>query len=99
MVYDRSVGLCSCFCGGEVEAVHQFVIQTDHRNFFVIMISLSGRVGRWRLELQEYDFLIQHLPGRDNVVADALSRCLVALDDEKVGWMKSSHNDVVGHLG
>jgi hypothetical protein len=30
---------------------------------------------------------------------DTLSRCLVALDDGKVGWLKSCHNDVVGHLG
>ncbi|KAE9265394.1 hypothetical protein PR003_g32470, partial [Phytophthora rubi] len=38
---------------------------------------LTGRVHRWALQLQEYDFEIVYHPGKDNVVADALSRAPV----------------------
>ena len=33
-------------------------------------------VVRWSLALQEYDLEIQHISGSENVVADALSRCI-----------------------
>ena len=39
--------------------------------------SHSAKVNRWKLHLSEYDFKIKHVAGVDNVVADALSRCLV----------------------
>lgn len=33
-----------------------------------------GRLARWLVALAEYDFTVQHVPGRENVSADALSR-------------------------
>ncbi len=33
-----------------------------------------GRLGRWSILFQSYDFDVQHLSGKSNVVADALSR-------------------------
>ena len=35
----------------------------------------SSKLTRWSLSLARYDIVIQHVPGRDNVVADFLSRC------------------------
>ena len=35
---------------------------------------LTGRLARWMLLLQEFDFHIQHRPGVQHVVADYLSR-------------------------
>src|SRR5215218_9949115 len=35
---------------------------------------LSRRQARWTEFLQEYDYTIEHIPGKKNVVADAISR-------------------------
>jgi hypothetical protein len=54
-----------------------FHVETDHRNLVYIDSALSPKIIRWRLRLQEYDFQIVHIPGKNNVVADALSRCFM----------------------
>ena len=40
--------------------------------------SHSAKVNRWKLHLSEYTFDIKHISGVENVVADALSRCIVS---------------------
>ena len=35
---------------------------------------MTRRLLNWILELNEYDFDIVHIPGRDNVISDCLSR-------------------------
>lgn len=40
--------------------------------------SHSAKVNRWKLHLSEYNFDIKHIAGVNNIVADALSRCLVS---------------------
>lgn len=52
----------------------KFIIQTDHKNLTFISKSKTPKVIRWRLQLQEFDFTIDHFPGEKNVVADAISR-------------------------
>ncbi|GMF26487.1 unnamed protein product [Phytophthora fragariaefolia] len=54
----------------------KFVLVTDHAALKWLMTSkeLTGRLHRWALQLQEYDFDIIYRSGASNVVADALSR-------------------------
>ena len=59
----------------------QFEIGTDHKPLIYLFSSTratsqmaSARVQRWALILSAYDYTIVHKAGRDNQVADALSR-------------------------
>jgi hypothetical protein len=58
-----------------------FVVQTDHRNLVYIEKSTSPRVIRWFLFLQSFRFVIQHIAGKVNTIADWGSR-LHYMDDE-----------------
>ena len=51
-----------------------FVIETDCRNLVWIEKSEVPIVIRWRIYLQSFQFLLRHLKGKDNVVADWASR-------------------------
>ena len=53
-----------------------FTVVTDHASLKWLMNlrDLSGRLARWSLQLQAFDFEIVHCKGSDNVVADTLSR-------------------------
>ena len=53
-----------------------FTIITDHSSLKWLMHSkdLGGRLGRWSLELQKFDFEIEHRSGSKNIVPDTLSR-------------------------
>ena len=52
----------------------EFLVETDHRNLQWIETSLSPIVCRWRALLQAFQFKIRHIPGRENRVADWMSR-------------------------
>ena len=51
-----------------------FLLETDHRNLVWIETSQVPIVVRWRVLLQSYVFTVKHIPGKDNTVADWLSR-------------------------
>lgn len=64
----------------------QFKIKTDHKplNWLFNINKPNSRLLRWRLELQEYDYIIEYTKGSENVVADALSRIEInALEDDQ----------------
>ena len=52
------------------------IVKSDHANLraFTTTKVLNGRQARWAEELSSYDFSIEHVKGKENVVADALSR-------------------------
>lgn len=58
-----------------VEGLH-VTIFTDHNSLRWLMSrpNPSGRLARWSLRLQDFDFSIVHKPGTRNTVPDALSR-------------------------
>ncbi|XP_041565903.1 LOW QUALITY PROTEIN: uncharacterized protein LOC121467710, partial [Drosophila elegans] len=55
---------------------YHFKVITDHMalKWLNSIESPTGRIARWALELQQYDFEITYRKGQLNIVADALSR-------------------------
>lgn len=55
---------------------NKFIIETDHGSLVHIMNTrfANSRIYRWTLLIQEFDFEIRHIAGKNNVVADGLSR-------------------------
>ena len=54
----------------------QFEVFSDHKSLKYIFIQrdLNMRQRRWMEYLEDYDFTLHYHPGKENVVADALSR-------------------------
>ena len=52
-----------------------FMIETDHKNltYWKSPQKLTGRTARWHEKLQDYNFHIVHVQGKNNTPADALS--------------------------
>lgn len=60
----------------------KFTVITDHYSlkWLYSIKDPIGRIARWAVRLQQYDFEVIHRPGKENVVADALSRAVPVLD-------------------
>ena len=54
----------------------KFILMTDNKGLKYLLDhpNLNARQARWLAFLSEYDFEIQHIKGKENKVADALSR-------------------------
>lgn len=54
----------------------EFIVKSDHRPLIYLygLKDPSSKLTRIRLELEEYNFIVEHIKGTDNVGADALSR-------------------------
>ena len=52
----------------------KFILRTDCRNLSFLEKDNDSKVLRWLTTFQEYDFEVEHVPGRENFVADAFSR-------------------------
>ena len=57
----------------------EFKVRTDHRNLIYMQRSCNAKVQRWFGYLMLFDFVIEHIPGIRNVVADAMSRVLAVM--------------------
>lgn len=51
-----------------------FILETDHNNLLYMEQSIVPKIVRWRVYLQSFSFLLRHIPGKENTVADWLSR-------------------------
>jgi hypothetical protein len=55
---------------------HKFTVHTDHNalKWLMSVKDVTGRLARWSLFIQQFDFEIKHRPGIANDNADGLSR-------------------------
>lgn len=63
----------------------RFKVKTDHRPLVYLfgMKNPSNKLTRMRLDLEEFDFYIEFVQGKQNVVADTLSRICMNSDELK----------------
>lgn len=84
-------------------------IHTDHQalKFLSTCMHNNGRIARWFASLQEFDLKIEHIAGRENTIADALSRAgddvhrldenmrIALIEDERDGQSSHEWIDVI----
>lgn len=81
----------------------KFTVITDHASLLWLqnLKDPTGRVGRWALKLQAYDFDLIHRKGKFMIVADALSRAVETLDvqlftqDDSDEWYSNLKKNVL----
>ncbi|XP_055613020.1 uncharacterized protein LOC129759569 [Uranotaenia lowii] len=67
----------------------RFTLITDSSALSFIMNSKwkpSSKLSRWSMLLQQYDMVIRHRKGSENVVPDAISRAVESIDTTKQEW-------------
>jgi transposase InsO family protein len=66
----------------------KFVLRTDHRNLlFLNRPEASQKVMRWKMNIQSFNFEVEHIPGKDNLVADFASRLVSASNSKEVNTL------------
>ncbi len=78
-----------------------FTVETDHRNLQWLESSLIPKVIRWRSYLQGFKFLIRHIAGVTNTVADWQSRMflLTSLPLSRLSILEECHGKRSLHPG
>jgi cleavage and polyadenylation specificity factor subunit 1 len=71
----------------------RFMVKTDHKNLLYLSNSTIPKLVRWRVLLSEFDFVISHISGESNVVADGLTRVFRLQFHELNALKRSVHID------
>jgi transposase InsO family protein len=72
----------------------KFTLQTDHRNLLFLKEGSDAKVVRWNMAVSEYDFNLEHIAGKSNVVADAMSRLMQNPKDQIIEDIKNDQSPV-----
>lgn len=80
----------------------QFIVYTDHKSLLYLkdQWNVSPRLHRWITRLQEFSFVLRYKPGKENYVADELSRNFeddVPVVEEEVA-PREAFEDIVEHI-
>lgn len=69
-----------------------FVIETDHKPLIYLfgMRDPSSRLLKFRLLLEEYDFIVEYIKGSTNIPADSMSRLPITSTD-----LKNMHESII----
>ena len=51
-----------------------FTLRTDSKILSQLNVDHKEKVKRWKIAIQQFDFDVEHISGKDNIEADALSR-------------------------
>ena len=76
---------------------HQFTILTDHKNLVHMYKSQTPKLVRWKLVLLEFDFIVEHIPGKENVIADTLSSIFTMQRQEETSELMDEDENAEGH--
>ena len=62
----------------------QFTVYSDHQSlqWLLTTVKPTRKLLRWRMELQEFHFHVAYKPGKDNFVADSLSRAFLMISEQ-----------------
>lgn len=71
----------------------KFTLYTDHKplTYVISLKNPNGRLIRWRLTLEEFSYEIKYREGRQNVVADGLSRINYEMNANSIDSGATSH--------
>lgn len=70
----------------------KFMIKTDHKplQWLHNLKEPNAKLQRWKIKLEEFNFDIEYLNGRENKVADALSRVEIHANEEEIDEIRST---------
>ncbi len=77
----------------------RFVIRTDHQPITTVFRqrAKSPRMNRWMLEMRDYRFRVEYKKGKNNVVADQLSRPGGVIQGSEDGtWLGKRRDEIQG---
>ena len=88
-----------------------FTLRTDHRNLTFINNKGSPKVQRWKIDIQAYNMVVEHIQGVDNIPADCFSRLIpkheplithnlcVLYNKDQEDVLSKFHGHTPGHFG